>query len=259
MCGVGVGVELLVDAEDRVARGHLDGGEQRHEVVPWRSRVDAAPVVRRLQAACSLPVARCRVTTRSGFYASIHEHSRFNRRCSRGCRSPRRRRQARASSSAFPTRRSSCSSRIRRPATSREAIDEAGRGLERRPGVPDAARRDRLRQDLHDGQRHRAAGPAGAGARAQQDAGGAALLASSASSSRTTRSSTSSRYYDYYQPEAYVPSRDLYIEKDSSINEHIEQMRLSATKALLERPRLRSSWPRCRRSTASATRASTTA
>lgn len=42
-------------------------------------------------------------------------------------------------------------------------------------------------------------------------------------------------YYDYYQPEAYVPSRDLFIEKDSSINDHIEQMRLSATKALLER------------------------
>src|SRR3954452_8110683 len=42
-------------------------------------------------------------------------------------------------------------------------------------------------------------------------------------------------YYDYYQPEAYVPSRDLYIGKDSSINEHIEQMRLSATKSLLER------------------------
>ncbi len=43
-------------------------------------------------------------------------------------------------------------------------------------------------------------------------------------------------YYDYYQPEAYVPSKDLFIEKDSSINEHIEQMRLSATKSLLERP-----------------------
>ncbi len=43
-------------------------------------------------------------------------------------------------------------------------------------------------------------------------------------------------YYDYYQPEAYVPSSDTYIEKDSSINEHIEQMRLSATKALLSRP-----------------------
>jgi excinuclease ABC subunit B len=43
-------------------------------------------------------------------------------------------------------------------------------------------------------------------------------------------------YYDYYQPEAYVPSRDLYIEKDSAINEHIEQMRLSATKSIMERP-----------------------
>ena len=43
-------------------------------------------------------------------------------------------------------------------------------------------------------------------------------------------------YYDYYQPEAYVPSTDTYIEKDSAINEQIEQMRLSATKALLERP-----------------------
>jgi excinuclease ABC subunit B len=42
-------------------------------------------------------------------------------------------------------------------------------------------------------------------------------------------------YYDYYQPEAYLPSSDTYIEKDSSINEHIEQMRLSATKALIER------------------------
>jgi len=43
-------------------------------------------------------------------------------------------------------------------------------------------------------------------------------------------------YYDYYQPEAYVPSTDTFIEKDAAINEHIEQMRLSATKALLERP-----------------------
>src|SRR5690554_3887461 len=42
-------------------------------------------------------------------------------------------------------------------------------------------------------------------------------------------------YYDYYQPEAYVPSSDTFIEKDSAINEHIEQMRLSATKALMER------------------------
>jgi len=42
-------------------------------------------------------------------------------------------------------------------------------------------------------------------------------------------------YYDYYQPEAYVPATDTFIEKDASINEHIEQMRLSATKAILER------------------------
>ncbi|HWL96980.1 MAG TPA: DEAD/DEAH box helicase family protein, partial [Nocardioidaceae bacterium] len=43
-------------------------------------------------------------------------------------------------------------------------------------------------------------------------------------------------YYDYYQPEAYIPSSDTFIDKDSSLNEHIEQMRLSATKALLSRP-----------------------
>src|SRR6218665_674758 len=42
-------------------------------------------------------------------------------------------------------------------------------------------------------------------------------------------------YYDYYQPEAYVPSSDTFIDKDAAVNEHIEQMRLSATKALLER------------------------
>src|SRR5690606_34941962 len=43
-------------------------------------------------------------------------------------------------------------------------------------------------------------------------------------------------YYDYYQPEAYVPASDTFIEKDASINDHIEQMRRSATKALMERP-----------------------
>ncbi|MGI9293395.1 MAG: DEAD/DEAH box helicase family protein, partial [Pseudomonadales bacterium] len=43
-------------------------------------------------------------------------------------------------------------------------------------------------------------------------------------------------YYDYYQPEAYVPASDTFIDKDASVNEHIEQMRLSATKALIERP-----------------------
>ena len=69
---------------------------------------------------------------------------------------------------------------------------------------------------------------------AQQDAGGAALQ-------RVPRVLPKNAveyfvsYYDYYQPEAYVPQRDLFIEKDSAINEHIEQMRLSCTKSLLER------------------------
>jgi excinuclease ABC subunit B len=56
-------------------------------------------------------------------------------------------------------------------------------------------------------------------------------------------------YYDYYQPEAYVPSSDTFIEKDSSINEHIEQMRLAATRPCC-RARMRSWWPPCRQSTA---------
>ena len=52
-------------------------------------------------------------------------------------------------------------------------------------------------------------------------------------------------YYDYYQPEAYVPASNTFIEKDASVNAHIEQMRLSATKALLERKDVCSS-PLCR-------------
>ena len=77
--------------------------------------------------------------------------------------------------------------------------------------------------------------------------------ASFATSSRSNAVEYFVSYYDYYQPEAYVPSSDTYIEKDSSVNEHIEQMRLSATKALLERPD-RSSSPPCPRSTAWAIR-----
>jgi excinuclease ABC subunit B len=82
-------------------------------------------------------------------------------------------------------------------------------------------------------------------------------IRSSASSSRE-RGRVFRQYYDYYQPEAYVPSRDLFIEKDSAINEHIEQMRLSATKSLLERRDVVIVAP-CRASTASAIRSITTA
>lgn len=63
-------------------------------------------------------------------------------------------------------------------------------------------------------------------------------------------------YYDYYQPEAYVPSSDTFIEKDASVNEHIEQMRLSATKARCWSVVMWWWWPRCRRSTAWAIRIS---
>ena len=65
-------------------------------------------------------------------------------------------------------------------------------------------------------------------------------------------------YYDYYQPEAYVPQRDLFIEKDSAINEHIEQMRLSCTKSRWNGV-MWSSWPRYRPFTVSASRKATTA
>ena len=58
-------------------------------------------------------------------------------------------------------------------------------------------------------------------------------------------------YYDYYQPEAYVPRTDTYIEKDASVNEQIDRMRHAATRSLLER-RTSSSSPRCRASTVSA-------
>ena len=57
-------------------------------------------------------------------------------------------------------------------------------------------------------------------------------------------------YYDYYQPEAYVPSSDTYIEKDSSINDEIDRLRHASTSSLLLRP-TPSWWPRCRASTAS--------
>ena len=58
-------------------------------------------------------------------------------------------------------------------------------------------------------------------------------------------------YYDYYQPEAYVPSKDLYIEKDSAINQEVDRLRHAATAALFARRDVSSS-PRCRRSSASA-------
>ena len=64
---------------------------------------------------------------------------------------------------------------------------------------------------------------------AEQDPGRPAGQRVPRAAAATTRSSTSSRYYDYYQPEAYVPQTDTYIEKDSSINDEVERLRHSAT------------------------------
>ncbi len=111
----------------------------------------------------------------------------------------------------------------------------AGPRGERRRAAPGAAGRHRLGQDLHHGQGDRAA----SGARRW--------------CWRTTRrsprsSTTSSRpsfphnaveyfvsYYDYYQPEAYIPSSDVYIEKEATINDELDKLRLSATRSLFER------------------------
>ena len=120
-----------------------------------------------------------------------------------------------------------------------EAIDKLIEGLDRRARVPDAARRHRLGQDLHDGQRHRAHRPAGARARAEQDARRAALFGVprvlSEQRGRVLRLATTTTT----SPRPTFRRATSTSRRTRSINEHIEQMRLSATKAILERPRLR--------------------
>ena len=104
----------------------------------------------------------------------------------------------------------------------------------RREG-PGPARRHRLRQDLYDGENHRRVEPARAHPRAQQKPSPPSSTTSSRPSSPRTPSNTSSSYYDYYQPEAYIPSGDLFIEKEATINEELDKLRLSATRTLFER------------------------
>ena len=121
-----------------------------------------------------------------------------------------------------------------RRATSRRRSRSWSRASAPRPH-PGAARRHRLGQDLHHGEGDRGDAAPGADPRAQQDA---RRRSSTASSSRFFPDNAVEyfvSYYDYYQPEAYVPRTDTYIEKESSINEQIDRMRHSATRALLER------------------------
>ena len=98
-----------------------------------------------------------------------------------------------------------------------------------------AARRHRHRQVGDHGLAGRAGAAPDPGDGAQQDPGRPAGQRVPRAAAATTPSSTSSRYYDYYQPEAYVPQTDTYIEKDSSINDEVERLRHSATNSLLTR------------------------
>jgi excinuclease ABC subunit B len=133
----------------------------------------------------------------------------------------------------FPTRRSSCSSPTRRRATSLRPSPSWSKAS-RTVRLSRPAGRDRFGQDLHHGQRDRPLGRP-----AIVFAPNKTLAAQLYSEFREFFPKNAVEYfvsyYDYYQPEAYVPQRDLFIEKDSAINEHIEQMRLSCTKSLMER------------------------
>ena len=116
-----------------------------------------------------------------------------------------------------------------------EAIQQLVAGGAAGGPLPDPAGRHRQRQDLYHGQRHCPVQPAYPGAGPQQDAGRPSCAPSSGPFSLRMRWSISSPYYDYYQPEAYIPSTDTYIEKDSAINDEIDRLRHSATAALSER------------------------
>ena len=146
--------------------------------------------------------------------------------------------------------------RIRVPAHGRPAPRHrrARAGPQPRRPVPDAARRDGHGQDVHHAPTSsQQIEPADAGDEPQQDAGRAALRRVQGASSPTTPSSTSSSYYDYYQPEAYIPRTDTYIEKDIGHQRaRSTGCGCAATRARCRAAATCSSSRRCRASTASA-------
>ena len=125
-------------------------------------------------------------------------------------------------------------STIAREAIRRSAIRAIVPGPPGRRSASGSAGRDRLRQDVHDGQSDRGFRPAGAGAGAQQT-----LAAQLYHEFKTFFPHNAVEYfvsyYDYYQPEAYIPSGDVYIEKEATINDELDKLRLSATRSLFER------------------------
>ena len=116
-----------------------------------------------------------------------------------------------------------------------EAIERLTRSLRRRQPAPDAPRGDRLGQDLHDGQRDRPAASGRPSIISHNKTLAAQLYSEFKNFFPENAVEYFVSYYDYYQPEAYVPSSDTYIEKDSSINEEIERLRISATSSLVSR------------------------
>ena len=122
-----------------------------------------------------------------------------------------------------------------RPATSRRRSTNCAQGIGARRARPGAARRHRLGQDLHDGACHRSAPQRPAIILAPNKTLAAQLYGEMKSFFPENAVEYFVSYYDYYQPEAYVPRTDTYVEKESSLNEQIDRMRHSATRAILER------------------------
>ena len=116
-----------------------------------------------------------------------------------------------------------------------QAIERLVEGL-RTGTTPDAAGRHRLGQDVHHGQRHRPVGKP-ALVMSHNKTLAAQLYAEFKEFFPHNAVRYFVSYYDYYQPEAYIPQRDIYIEKDASINEEIERLRLACTSALVSRRR----------------------
>ena len=115
------------------------------------------------------------------------------------------------------------------------AIAELTTRPARRRAAPGAAGRHRLRQDLHHGQGHRGARTGPALVLAHNKTLAAQLYHEFKTFFPENAVEYFVSYYDYYQPEAYIPSSDVYIEKDATVNDELDKLRLAATKCLFER------------------------
>ena len=118
-----------------------------------------------------------------------------------------------------------------------QAIEKLVAGFREGQQQPDAAGRHRLGQDVHGGQRHRRSCSKPTLVLSHNKTLAAQLYKEFKEFFPHNAVHYFVSYYDYYQPEAYIPQRDIYIEKDASINENIDRLRLAATSALVSRRR----------------------